>query len=39
MMDMGSMHTGMMIGMGFGWLLLIVFLVLGIAAAIKYLRS
>jgi hypothetical protein len=39
MMDMGTMSTGMMIGMGFVWLLLIVFLVLGIAAAIKYLRS
>lgn len=39
MMDMGTMPTGMMFGVGFIWLLLIVFLVLGIAAAIKYLRS
>lgn len=39
MMDMSTMPTGMMVGMGFIWLLLIVFLVLGIAAAIKYLRS
>lgn len=39
MMDMTTMPTGMMVGMGFVWLLLIVFLVLGTAAAIKYLRS
>lgn len=39
MMDMSTMPTGMMFGMGLIWLLLIVFLVLGIAAAIKYLRS
>jgi len=37
MMDMVS--GGMMIGMGLIWLLVIVFLVLGIAASIKYLRS
>ncbi len=37
MMDM--MSGGMMIGMGLIWLLVLVFLVLGIAAAIKYLRS
>jgi hypothetical protein len=37
MMDV--MSDGMMIGMGLIWLLVIVFLVLGIAAAIKYLRS
>jgi hypothetical protein len=39
MMDMSSMHIGMMLGMGVVWLLAIAFLVLGIAAAIKYLRS
>ena len=39
MTDMSSMHTGMMLGMGLVWLLVIAFLVLGIAAAIKYLRS
>jgi len=33
------MPTGMMMSMGFIWLLLVVFLLLGIAAAIKYLRS
>ena len=37
MMDM--MSGGMMLGMGLVWVLVIVFLVLGIAAAIKYLRS
>lgn len=37
MMDM--MSGGMMLGMGLVWLLVIIFLVLGIAAAIKYLRS
>lgn len=30
---------GMMLGMGFIWLLLLTFLVLGILAFIKYLRS
>ena len=39
MMDMTAMPTGMMLGMGLVWLLVIVFLLLGIAAAIKYLRS
>jgi hypothetical protein len=38
-MQMTDMSTGMMLGMGLLWLLLIVFLVLGIAASIKYLRS
>jgi hypothetical protein len=37
MMDM--MSGGMMIGMGLIWLLVIVCLLLGIAAANKYLRS
>lgn len=39
MMDIWTMPTGMMFGMGLVWLLLIAFLILGIAAAIKYLRS
>jgi hypothetical protein len=39
MMDMSTMPTGMTIGMGLIWLLLIVFMILGIAAAIKCLRS
>jgi hypothetical protein len=39
MMDMTAMPSGMMWGMGLAWLLLIVFLLVGIAAAIKYLRS
>ena len=34
-----NMHGGMMISMGLLWLLLIVFLLSGIAAFIKYLRS
>ena len=38
-MDMTTMSGGMMIGMGFICLLLVIFLLLGIAAAIKYLRS
>ena len=37
MMDM--MSGGMMLGMGLVWVLVIILLVLGIAAAIKYLRS
>ncbi len=37
MMDL--MSGGMMIGMGLIWLLVVVFLILGIAAAVKYLRS
>ena len=36
---MGDMPIGMMWGMGLLWLLVIILLVLGIAAAIKYLRS
>jgi hypothetical protein len=39
MMDMTGMSIGMMLGMGVIWLLVLVFLVLGIAALIKYLRS
>lgn len=33
------MSTGMMIGMGIGWIVVLAFLILGIAAFIKYLRS
>ena len=36
---MDYMPYGMMAGMGIGWVLLLVFLVLGIAALIKYLRA
>jgi hypothetical protein len=39
MMQMIDMPMAMMLGMGVVWILLIIFLVLGIAAAIKYLRS
>jgi len=39
MMDMSSMPMGMMLWMGTIWLLVVAFLVFGIAAAIKYLRS
>jgi len=39
MMDMTTMPTGMMVGMGFVWLLGITFLVTVIAASIKYLRN
>jgi hypothetical protein len=39
MMDMTTMPMGMMLGMGIVWLLVLAFLVLGIAASIKYLRS
>jgi hypothetical protein len=39
MMQMTDMPTGMMLGMGLTSILLIVFLILGIAAFIKYLRS
>jgi hypothetical protein len=39
MMDMSGMSIGMMAGMGVIWLLLLAFLVLGIAAFIKYLRA
>ena len=37
----GEMHMpmGMMIGMGIVWILVLAFLILGIAAFIKYLRS
>jgi hypothetical protein len=39
MMDMTEMSIGMIVGMGIIWLLVLAFLVLGIAAFIKYLRS
>jgi hypothetical protein len=39
MMQMTDISTGMMLGMGLVWILVIIFLVLGIAACIKYLRS
>lgn len=39
MMDMSGMSIGMMVGMGVIWLIVLAFLVLGIAAFIKYLRS
>jgi hypothetical protein len=39
MMQMNDMPMGMMWGMGLVWLLLVILLVLGIAACIKYLRS
>ena len=39
MMQMTDMPIAMMWGMGLTWLLVIIFLVLGIAAFIKYLRS
>jgi len=39
MMDMSGMSIAMIAGMGVIWLLLLAFLVLGIAAFIKYLRS
>jgi hypothetical protein len=39
MMDIGGMSTAMMLGMGVIWLLVLAFLVLGIAAFVKYLRS
>jgi hypothetical protein len=39
MMQMTDMPIAMMWGMGLVWLLVIIFLVLGIAAFIKYLRS
>jgi hypothetical protein len=38
-MPMGDMPVGMMIGMGLVWLVVLVFLLVGIAAGIKYLRS
>jgi hypothetical protein len=39
MMQMSDTPMAMMWGMGLIWLLVIIFLVLGIAAFIKYLRS
>ena len=39
MMDMTGMSIGIMAGMGAVWLLVLAFVVLGIAAFIKYLRS
>lgn len=39
MMDMSTMSTGTMVGMGLVWLVILAFLVLGTAAFIKYLRS
>jgi hypothetical protein len=39
MMDMTGMSIWMMVGMGVIWLLILAFLVFGIAALIKYLRS
>lgn len=34
-----NLSTGMMVGMGIGWIIVLAFLILGIAAFIKYLRS
>jgi hypothetical protein len=39
MMDMTTMSSGMMLACGIVGLLLVVFLALGIAALIKYLRT
>ncbi len=39
MMDMMQMSSGMMLGMGAVWIIVLAFLLLGIAAAVKYLRS
>jgi len=39
MMDMSTMGTGMMLAMGIYHLAILTFAVLGIASAIKYLRS
>lgn len=39
MMPITNFPLGMMWGMGLVWLLLIILLILGIAALIKYLRS
>ncbi len=38
-MMMDGMTSGMMLGMGFIWLLFIVVLILAAAALVKYLRS
>jgi uncharacterized membrane protein len=35
----GTMSTGMMIGMGLIWLLIVVVLIMAVAALWKYLRS
>jgi hypothetical protein len=39
MMGMDEMPMAMMLGMGIVWLLILILLILGIAALIKYLRS
>jgi hypothetical protein len=39
MMDMTTMSTGMMLGMGIYHLIIVAFAVLGITASIKYLRA
>jgi hypothetical protein len=39
MMDMTTLPTGMIVAMGIGCLIILAFLVFGIAAFIKYLRS
>ena len=39
MMGMDEMPMAMMWGMGIVWLLILILLILGIAALIKYLRS
>ena len=39
MMDMTTMSTGMMFGMGIYQLITVVFALLGTAASIKYLRA
>jgi hypothetical protein len=39
MVGMDQMPMAMMWGMGIAWLLLLILLILGIAALIKYLRS
>ncbi len=39
MMQITDMPIGMMWGMGLVWLLVVILLVLGIAALIKYLRT
>jgi hypothetical protein len=39
MMDMATMSTGMMLGMGIYHLIIVVFALLGTASSIKYLRA
>jgi hypothetical protein len=39
MMQITDMPSGMMLGVGLVWVLCVVFLILAIAACIKYLRS